>query len=99
MEQSWSLPSPDSSVSEQFTDDELSALAMAADPAAPLDAHAVPWHGALDSENLLPDWYMPRPIATRRGRGSRIVTILIVATLLFICVLGLCVTSGFLTLA
>ena len=99
MEQSWSLGPAETSVPEPLSDDELSALALAADPTAPLDANAVPWYGSSDSTNLLPEWYMPRPIATSRGRGNRFVVISVVATLLVICAMGLCVTSGFLTLA
>ncbi len=99
MEQSWSIGSPEAPVPEALSDEELTALALAADPTAPLDADAVPWYGATDSMNLLPEWYMPRPIATGRGRGNRVVVISVVSTLLVICAMGLCVTSGFLTLA
>lgn len=98
MEQSWSL-GPTESLPEKLSDEELTALALAADPSAPLDADAVPWYGSRDSTNLLPEWYMPRPIATGRGRGNRFVVISVVTTLLVICAMGLCVTSGFLTLA
>jgi hypothetical protein len=99
MEQSWSLGSAETAVPESLSDEELTALALAADPAAPLDADAVPWYGSMDATNLLPEWYMPRPIATSRGRGNRFVVISVVTTLLVICAMGLCVTSGFLTLA
>jgi hypothetical protein len=99
MEPSWSLGSADTSVPEPLSDEELTALALAADPSAPLDPDAVPWYGSADSANLLPEWYMPRPIATQRGRGNRMVVISVVTTLLVICAMGLCVTSGFLTLA
>lgn len=99
MEQSWSLGSGDTFVPEPLSDEELTALALAADPTAPLDANAVPWYGSTDSANLLPEWYMPRPTATRRGRGNRFVVLSVVTTLLVICAMGLCVTSGFLTLA
>jgi hypothetical protein len=99
VEQSWSLESADTSPPERLSDEELTAMALAADPSAPLDANAVPWYGSADSRNLLPEWYMPRPIATQRGRGNRVVVISVVTTLLVICAMGLCVTSGFLTLA
>jgi hypothetical protein len=99
VEHSWSLGAPDTSIPEQLSDEELTALALAADPSAPLDADAVPWYGSMDSANLLPEWYMPRPIATGRRRGNRFVVISVVTTLLVICAMGLCVTSGFLTLA
>ena len=99
MEHAWSLGAPDTSIPEQLSDEELTELALAADPTAPLDANAVPWYGSMDSANLLPEWYMPRPIATHRGRGNRFVVFSVVTTLLVICAMGLCVTSGFLTLA
>ena len=99
MEHSWSIGSAGTSIPEQLSDEELTELALAADPSAPLDANAVPWYGSMDSANLLPEWYMPRATATSRGRGSRLVVISIVTTLLVICAMGLCVTSGFLTLA
>jgi len=42
---------------------------------------------------------MPRPIATGRGRGTRIVICAVVAGFLVIGAFGLCITSGFLSLA
>lgn len=82
------------------SDDELTALAMAADPAAPLDANAMAWLGVADGvARLLPEWYMPRPIAARRGRATQIVVVSLVAGFLMINALGLCVTSGFISLA
>jgi len=99
VEQSWSLGTSETPGPDALSDEELTALALAADPTTPLDANAVPWYGVSDSVNLLPEWYMPRPIATGRGRANRVVVISVVSTLLVICAMGLCVTSGFLTLA
>jgi hypothetical protein len=99
MEQSWSFGPGETSVPERLSDEELTALALAADPTAPLGANAIPWYGSADSVNLLPEWYMPRPIATGRGRANRVLVISVVSTLLVVCAMGLCVTSGFLTLA
>jgi hypothetical protein len=42
---------------------------------------------------------MPRAIATGRGRGTRIVIYAVVAGFLVIGAFGLCITSGFLSLA
>ena len=81
------------------SDEELTALALAADPEAPLDPNAVPWRAGMIQIGLLPDWYMPRPIATGRGRGTRIVICAVVAGFLVIGAFGLCITSGFLSLA
>jgi hypothetical protein len=82
------------------SDDELAAMALAADPTAPLDEDAEPWHfGYGFLKNPLPDWYMPMPMAARRGRGTRVVVVSVVVGLVIICAFGLCVTSGFLQLA
>jgi hypothetical protein len=91
-------PDPTSS-SEPLSDDELSALALAADPAAPLDPDAVAWNGAmLHRPGLLPDWYMPTPASGRPGRWPRAVVLGLVAGFLLINAFGLCVTSGFISI-
>lgn len=93
-------PVDETFVPHQFTDDELTSLALAADANAPLDADAVPWNWGFGFErNLLPDWYMPRAIATGRGKGTKVVVGTLVAGLLIIGAFGLCITSGFLSLA
>jgi hypothetical protein len=91
---------PDMTPADVVSDDELTALALAADPQAPMDDDAEPWHfGYGFIKNPLPDWYMPMPMASRRGRGTRIAVGAVVAGLVVICAFGLCVTSGFLQLA
>ncbi|GAC1530969.1 MAG: hypothetical protein NVS3B12_06240 [Acidimicrobiales bacterium] len=88
---------------EPCSDEELSALALAADPQAPLADDAVSiWDvvGAGDDE-LLPSWYMPSPrTGTRRLTGwrRRVVVTLIVAFLL-IDAAGLCSTYGAIVIA
>jgi hypothetical protein len=42
---------------------------------------------------------MPRPVATSRGRATKVVIVSIVAAFLIIDAFGLCITSGFLSLA
>jgi len=85
---------------DYISDDELTALALAADPDAPLDANALPWYfGYGFAVNPLPDWYMPRPMAARRGRLTTVVVGSIVVGMVVICAFGLCITSGFLQLA
>ncbi|MCU1362179.1 MAG: hypothetical protein JWM55_7 [Acidimicrobiaceae bacterium] len=85
---------------DDVSDDELTAMALAADPTAPVDEDAEPWHfGYGFIKNPLPDWYMPLPMASRRGRGTRAVVVSVVVGLVVICAFGLCVTSGFLQLA
>ncbi|MGA2293709.1 MAG: hypothetical protein ABSG24_00645 [Acidimicrobiales bacterium] len=83
-----------------ISDDELTALALAADPHATLDLDAVPWNGAANSyDSPLPEWYMPRAMAVRHGRATRVTIIVIIAGFLLIDAFGLCVTSGFVSLA
>ena len=62
--------------SSALNDEELADLALAADPNEPLDNDAVPWYGNSNFHGgLLPDWYMPRPVATTRGRATKIVIV------------------------
>jgi hypothetical protein len=83
---------------ESFSDEELTELALDADPNAPLAPDAVPWNFGLGL-NPLPEWYMPRPMARGRGRGTRIVVASLVVGFLVIGAFGLCITSGFLQFA
>ncbi len=78
-------------------DEELTALAMAADPEAPLSDDAVPLSDMVGEEDgLLPAWYMPSPMAGgRRIRGwRRRVIFLLVTAFLLIEAYGLCSTYG-----
>jgi hypothetical protein len=88
---------PTGSEPDVLSDDELTSMALAADPSVPLDPDAEPWHfGYGFLRNPLPDWYMPMPMAAGRGRGTRVVVVSVVVGLVIICAFGLCVTSGFL---
>ena len=83
--------------SAPFTDGELTALALGAYPPTALDPGAVAWDGAvLHQPGLLPDWYMPTPVA-RRGLLPRAVVITLVTGFLMINAFGLCITSGFIS--
>jgi hypothetical protein len=85
---------------QRWSDEELTELALGADPDAPLAPDAVAWEGAiLHRPGLLPDWYMPTPVASRSGRWPRNVVLLIIIGFLIIDGFGLCITSGFLSLA
>lgn len=98
MEQSQRQPISQDWV-EQISDEELTALALAADPRAPLNPDAVAWDGAiLHQPGLLPDWYMPTPAGARVGRWPRSVVIGLTVGFLMINAAGLCVTSGFISL-
>jgi hypothetical protein len=83
---------PDSS---WFTDGELTALALAADPDGPLDEDAVPLTSYADqSAAALPEWYMP-PVRARRGTRRRTAVVLaIVIAFLVIEAVGLCSAYG-----
>lgn len=88
-----------------MTDDELTLLALAADPDAPLAEDAVPiWALGLDADQgpaLLPDWYMPAPsggVAAGPGWRRR-VALLIIVSFLAINAAGLCSTYGHIVVA
>lgn len=75
----------------------MTALALAADPDAPLPADAVSfWEIDGHDAELLPDWYMPAPMrGHRRLNGwQRRVAWLIVVTFVLIDAYGLCSTYG-----
>ena len=79
--------------------DELTALALAADPDAPVEPDAVPWSLGDRGAALLPEWYMPGTLradalgANRRRRAWVVAGI--VLALLIVNGAGLCVTYGF----
>ena len=82
---------------EAISDDELTALALAADPDAPLSPDAVNlWELESPDAPLLPDWYMPAPMTGRRRltRWQRRVAWLIVVAFVLIDAYGLCSTYG-----
>jgi hypothetical protein len=85
---------------EVLTDDELTELALAADPHAPLPEDAVPidLHLARTGPSL-PLWYMPPAVACGGRRWKTPVVIAIVAAFLLIEVTGLCNTYGLLQIA
>jgi hypothetical protein len=88
-------PGPVGVIEIGITEAELTELALAADPNAPMDADAVPLAVYLDqAPGLLPSWYMPSPM-TRHGRNWRIpVVLVIVAAFVIIEAFGLCSTFG-----
>ena len=77
-----------------MTDEELAVLALAADPDLPLPDDAVPIRAQHDSEELLPDWYMPAPTGGARPGWRRRIAITAVSSILLINAAGLCVTYG-----
>lgn len=78
-----------------LSDAELTAQALAADPDQPLAPDARPFAGeATLGVDLLPEWYMPRPVPGRSTPGRRAVALVVVATALVVNGLGFCVTYG-----
>ena len=81
----------------QITDDELAALALAADPDPDVGDEAVSlWALTSDDDDLLPAWYMPTPMARSRllHGWRRNVVLLLIASFILINAAGLCVTYG-----
>lgn len=76
-----------------FDDAELAALALAADPDAPVDDDAVPFGGTAESD-LLPEWYMPVPQSYGRNPRRVVAVTAIVVSMLALNGAGLCVTYG-----
>lgn len=83
-----------------FSDEELTALALAAEPVTTLAEDALPWGGGdVRTPSLLPNWYMPSPSYQLRGRWTRVVVVTLIVGFLVIDAFGLCITSGFLSWA
>jgi hypothetical protein len=90
---------PDVSAST-ISDDDLTTLALNADPHPTIDPHVAPWRPMADAvTGLLPDWYMPTPSGSHRGKGAKIAIGVIIASFVIVNALGLCITNGFLTIA
>jgi hypothetical protein len=80
---------------EAFTEAELTALALAADPNGLIDEDAVPLSEYLGQHaGLLPSWYMPTPMARTGSRWRIPVVVAIVAAFVIIEAFGLCSTFG-----
>jgi hypothetical protein len=84
-----------------ITDDELTELALAADPDATLPDDAVPIGLHLSRFAApLPLWYMPPVARSRGGRRWKLPVVLaVVFAFVLIEALGLCNTYGILSLA
>jgi len=79
----------------EIDDDELAAMALAADPEVELDADAVPFlPDPTDGDALLPAWYMPAPRSFRRTPGRTVAAVSFVVALVALNAAGLCVTYG-----
>ncbi len=90
----------DPELDDPITDEELTALALAADPDQPLDAEAVPLGVYLAQvPAILPGWYMPPAMASCGSRWRAPVILAIVIAFLMIEAWGLCSTYGQVVLA
>ena len=80
---------------DRISDDELTALAMAADPDQPVDPDARPISlPSAATSSLLPEWYMPVPRSSGRRSMRRVLLGGLVLILVVINGAGLCVTYG-----
>jgi len=80
---------------QAFTEAELTALALAAEPDGRIDDDAVPVAEYLGQHGgLLPQWYMPTPMARSGSRWRIPVVLAIVAAFVVIEAFGLCSTFG-----
>jgi hypothetical protein len=80
-----------------ITDEELTALALAAEPDPPVPDDAVPlWDLIGADETLVSAWYMPSPTASHAAVGGwrRRIVVFLVAVFLVIEVAGLCSAYG-----
>ena len=76
--------------------EELTRLALAADPDDPVGGDAIPMHEYLAGERAspLPDWYMPVAVRFGPSRARRLVVLTIVAAFVALNAAGLCSTYG-----
>ncbi len=78
-----------------ITDEELTALALAAEPDQPLDPDAVPLADYLaQSFGPLPEWYMAPVMARHSGRRRQAIILTVIGAFLLIEAFGLCSTYG-----
>jgi hypothetical protein len=87
-----------------ISDEELTRLALAADPNEPLDDDAVPISEVLGEDPglaLVPAWLMPASRVSVSPHHRRRVAVLglFVLALLAVNAVGLCVTNGYLEIA
>ncbi len=83
-------PLAEGSISEE----ELTALALAADPRTEVDPAAEP-DPLVAHRGGLPASYMPSAMPGERGRSFRIIAIVLIAVLTTITGMGFCITYGF----
>ncbi len=78
-----------------ISDEELTALALAADPDQPLALDAVPLADYLaDAFDPLPAWYMAPVMARHSGRRRKAIIMAVIGAFVLIEAFGLCSTYG-----
>lgn len=87
------MPDDSPTAAPDISDEELTRLALAADPDAPIPDDAVPFDDGSDVPSLLPEWYMPAP-GRHRSRSRTAVLAFTAVSLFVINVGGVCVTYG-----
>jgi len=88
-------PTPFGGTEVGFTEAELTELALSADPDAPMGDDAIPLSVYLgQAGGLLPQWYMPSPMARSGTRWRLPVVLAIVVAFVAIEAFGLCSTFG-----
>jgi hypothetical protein len=94
-ERTGSIAIDDPSTIGAISDEELTALALAADPDAPLSADAVPLADYLaEGFGPLPEWYMAPVMARHSGRRRQVIILGVIGAFLLIEAFGLCSTYG-----
>jgi hypothetical protein len=79
-----------------ITDEELTELALAAEPHDPMADDVVPFRPVeLEGQALLPEWYMPASIGRARRDWRSRVAISMAIGLVLISSCGFCITNGF----
>jgi hypothetical protein len=81
---------------EPISDDELTALALAADPDQPVGPDAVPLAPTCDRPGLLPAWYMPVTARVTHKRWHKVLVIAAIVGFVAINAFGFCITYGLL---
>jgi hypothetical protein len=80
---------------DAFSDEELAALALAADPDQPVAADAAPLQlYPRPSVGALPLCYMPPAMARASGGWRTPIVVAIIAALVVVDLFGLCITFG-----
>jgi hypothetical protein len=89
------LPFDEELDDQPLSDEELTALALAADPDQPVDANAVPWDlYPQPSVGVLPRCYLPLVMAGASKGWRTPVVVAIIAALVVVDLFGLCITFG-----